>query len=431
MEVVMFGVDAGFALPAVGDERAIGGSGVVKAGDVVAFRVGRGIGRLQIVTEEHRAGVRRIGLEHLPRPGIHGHPADPAAGGKNEVAAMHVVPRRFPPAGAELVACGARVVGEHEPVRQRDLDPLEHRLDGPALGGALVGAGDKKPTVGQIRASKPGKVVGVPAGKGDVTKQSQFSRQIKELEAYFGVALTRRVGRRIEITSEGGLLAGLIRRHFGELDDFREAMNGRPVCVRIGSQGSLIDWLLLPRLAACRDALGGALIELEQLRSADIARGVADGRLDFGMVREDAIARELKRWPLGRIGYALFAPKSVWKAGVTVAEVLGTVPVGELLPGGQYSARWREWLSANGIKPQVAVRMPSFVHLARMTRESGLAAVLPEIAKVDFDEKKIVGKPMPWDHDRQIALIANTRSLDRAGIRAGADDRLAGVLGLG
>ncbi|MCX6872212.1 MAG: LysR family transcriptional regulator, partial [Verrucomicrobia bacterium] len=127
------------------------------------------------------------------------------------------------------------------------------------------------------------------AALGDVTKQSQFSRQIKELEGYFGVAFTRRVGRRIEIAPEGLRLADLIRRHFGELDDFREAMNGRPVCVRIGTQGSLIDWLLLPRLAACREALGGALVELEQLRSADIVRGVTDGRLDFGIVRDDAV----------------------------------------------------------------------------------------------------------------------------------------------
>jgi len=269
------------------------------------------------------------------------------------------------------------------------------------------------------------------AAKGEASKQSQFSRQIKELEGFFGVALTRRVGRRIEITADGLRLAGLIRRHFGEVDDFREAMNSRPVCVRIGTQGSLIDWLLVPRLAACRDALGGALVELEQLRSADIVRSVTDGRLDFGIVRNDAVTSGMKRWKLGKIGYALFAPKSVWKAGVAVEDVLRSVAVGELLPGGQYSNRWREWLEKAKIKPRVAVRMPSFVHLARMTRKTGLAAVLPEIAAVDFDPKKIVGKPMPWKHDRQIVLIANPRSLDRSGIRPGAAEKLADALRLG
>jgi hypothetical protein len=68
---------------------------------------------------------------------------------------------------------------------------------------------------------------------------------------------------------------------------------------------------------------------------------------------------------------------------------------------------------------------------ARMTRETGLAAVLPEIASVDFDAKKIGGKPMPWQHDRQIVLIANPRSLDRYGIRPGAVEKLAGALRLG
>jgi hypothetical protein len=66
-----------------------------------------------------------------------------------------------------------------------------------------------------------------------------------------------------------------------------------------------------------------------------------------------------------------------------------------------------------------------------MTRETGLAAVLPEIARVDFDAKKVVGEPMPWKNHRQIALIANTRSLDRSGIRPGAAEELAAALRLG
>lgn len=262
------------------------------------------------------------------------------------------------------------------------------------------------------------------AAKGDTTKQSQFSRQIKELEAYFGVPLTRLVGRRIEITPEGQRLADVIRQSFRDLDNFREAVNARPVSVRIGTQGSLIDWLLAPRLAACCDALGG-LIEIEQLRSADIVRSVMDGRLDFGIVRESAVTPEMKRWKLGTIGYALFAPKSVWKANATVQDVLRTEPVGELLPGGQFSSRWREWLTTNKIAPRVAVRMPSFVHLARMVWQSGVAAVLPEIASVDLNPKDIVGKPMPWKHDRPMVLIANARSLDRAGIRSDASECLA------
>ncbi len=56
----MFRVDAGFTFPAVGDERAAGGRGVVEAGDVVALGLRRGVRRLEVVAEENRAVVGRV-----------------------------------------------------------------------------------------------------------------------------------------------------------------------------------------------------------------------------------------------------------------------------------------------------------------------------------------------------------------------------------
>lgn len=263
------------------------------------------------------------------------------------------------------------------------------------------------------------------AAKGDTTRQSQFSRQIKELEGYFGIQLTRLVGRRIEITPEGLVLARLIRRYFGELDDFREAMNGRQVSVRMGAQGSVIEWLVVPRISRCRDALGGAIMELEQMRSAEIVRGVADGRLDFGIVRDSALAPGTKHWKLGVIRYALFAEAKLWDGGGTVASVMGSADVAGLLPGGEFDNRLRGWLAAKKISPRVVARLPSFIHLARLVGGGNVAAVLPEIAKVEFEGKRIMEKPIPWKEGRQVTLIANARSLERTGIPEGAAERLA------
>lgn len=162
-----------------------------------------------------------------------------------------------------------------------------------------------------LRVSEAGSLTA--AARGDVTRQSQYSRQIKELEGFFGVALTRRVGRRIEITDEGMRLANVIRRQFRELDDFRESMAGRSVSVRFGSQGSVIEWLLLPRLGETAKALGNAMIEVEQMRTMDVVRAVSDGRLDFGIAREDSLAPETMRWRLGSVGYAVFAAKAHWR----------------------------------------------------------------------------------------------------------------------
>jgi DNA-binding transcriptional LysR family regulator len=266
------------------------------------------------------------------------------------------------------------------------------------------------------------------AAQGDVVRQSQYSRQIKELEGFFGVALTRRVGRRIEITEEGHKLALVIRRQFSELDTFREAMAGRCVRVSFGSQGSVIEWLLVPRFAEMSRVLGYVTIEAEQMRSMDVVRAVADGRLDFGIVREDALPPETKRERIGPIGYAVFAAAALWKGSGSATELLGKVPVAELLPGGQFVQRWQQWLSEAKLRPQVVARVSSFTDLARVVQHGHVAAVLPDMAAVDFDPKKFRHDRIAALKPRTLALISNSRSLDRVGIRAGAVADLVEIL---
>jgi DNA-binding transcriptional LysR family regulator len=264
------------------------------------------------------------------------------------------------------------------------------------------------------------------AAKGDPTKQSQFSRQIKELEGFFGVALSRRVGRRIEITEEGQRLSLVIRRHFRELDDFREAMSGRCVSIRFGSQGSVINWMLIPQLDPIRATLGNVTVELEQMRSGE----VVDGRVDFGIVREDAAPAELQRWPLGKVGYAMFAENRLWQDHPSTEKLVQSVPCAGLLGGGQFSERWDEWLAKQGLVPKVAARVSSFLDLARVVQAGRAAAVLPDLAAVDFDPARFSYRLIPALRARKLVLIANPRSLQRAGVATGIAATLAALLRL-
>lgn len=268
------------------------------------------------------------------------------------------------------------------------------------------------------------------AAQGDSIRQSQFSRQIKELEGFFGVALTRRVGRLIEITEAGRQLALIIRRQFRELDDFRESMADRSVSIRIGSQGSVIDWLLLPRLGEIRSALGGVIVELEQSRTLDVVRAVSDGRLDFGIVREDSLPPETKHWQLGSVGYAIFAANSMWKGCASALELAAKAPVAELLAGGQFSGRWQEWLREKNLRPHVLTRVPSFTNLARLVQGGHAAAVLPEMAAVDFAPKQFRQERIAALKPRGLVLIANARSLDRTGVSSDATVQLSKALKL-
>ena len=145
----MFGVDAGFAFPAVGDERAAGGRRVVEAGDVVALGVAGGVRRLEVVAEENRAVVGRVRAEHCPSSGSHWNRFDLFTGRKDEIAASHLSGRSFPPAGAELETLGSIVVSEGMARGQRHFDSLEHRFDRLVVGRALVSASEQEAVVAE------------------------------------------------------------------------------------------------------------------------------------------------------------------------------------------------------------------------------------------------------------------------------------------
>src|SRR5688572_4142457 len=86
------------------------------------------------------------------------------------------------------------------------------------------------------------------AAKGDPAKQSLFSRQIKELEEFFGAELIRRKGRGISLTEAGARLNAIARECLTALSDFKSDCKGQPVELAIGAGDSLIQWVLLPRL---------------------------------------------------------------------------------------------------------------------------------------------------------------------------------------
>jgi hypothetical protein len=54
--------------------------------------------------------------------------------------------------------------------------------------------------------------------------------------------------------------------------------------------------------------------------------------------------------------------------------------------------------------------------------------VLPELAAVEFDSKKIEQRPIAALSIRKMVLIANARSIDRAGLSANAAQKLANLL---
>src|SRR6266516_2961211 len=146
------------------------------------------------------------------------------------------------------------------------------------------------------------------AAKGDPTKQSLFSRQVKELEEFFGAELMRRKGRGVVLTAAGERLNVVARECFASLWDFKTECKGLPVEIVIGAGESIIRWLLLPKLAEVRKSLPNVKLKCLNLPTREVVRRLSDGLIDFGVLRKDAVSSPLRVAALGMMGYSLFLP---------------------------------------------------------------------------------------------------------------------------
>jgi DNA-binding transcriptional LysR family regulator len=247
------------------------------------------------------------------------------------------------------------------------------------------------------------------AANQNATRMSLFSKQIKELETFFGAALTRRLGRTVQLTEAGRQLAQLARAYLSGLEDFQRTCQGVPQTLSIGSGNSVLEWLLLPQIAKLRNALPQTRFELHTGRTGDLVQRLADMSVDLALIREDAVLRPLKCQRLFLMTYSLFvlAPKLTpeqLRAG------LGGIPLATSV-GGQF----REHLAVAAIKAKwdlkIELSCSSFTQAARAVATGAFGGVLPSLARSEFAPREIVEFELPFlkSYARPVAVAWNPR----------------------
>lgn len=224
----------------------------------------------------------------------------------------------------------------------------------------------------------------------DPTRVSLFSRQLRELESFFGARLARRRGKKIALTDAGHELAGLARRHFIALTDFARRCTGKPLDVRLGAGASVTEWILMPQLPALRKALRGSQVKLIRERSELLATRVRDLRLDVAIVREDAVVHPLKTLPFAKFGYALFVPRRLmngsprhWKRWLPQLPLISPTE-------GWTRERVDAAATAAGLELRIEVEGASATLAVRALREGHYAAILPKIASTELAGADVV-----------------------------------------
>ncbi len=265
------------------------------------------------------------------------------------------------------------------------------------------------------------------AAGGDPGKQSLYSRQIKELETFFGVELKVRRGKGMVLTNAGQQLARLIRSHLLGLAEFQRTAKSLPQNISIGSGNSVIEWILVPRMGALSKALPEARFECRADRTRVIVSRLLDLTLDVGIIKEEALQRPLKSKPLATVTYSLFVPKKLSPDvnASNLRKCLAQIPLATAM-----GATFRETLERGagklGWPLKIVMSCSSFTQAARLVLSGNYGGVLPGIARVDFDPSCVTEIPLPFlkNYSRKLRIAWNPRLMDVRPIIARAVDAL-------
>lgn len=267
-----------------------------------------------------------------------------------------------------------------------------------------------------IEVAKAGSIAA--AARGDSARQSLYSRQIKELEEFFGVELANRRGKVLALTRPGWELVRLASESLCLLDDFKSRSRSLPYRFTIGAGDSLHAWVAAPVLAEIQRRGLPWLFALENLRNSDIPAKLRNMDVDFGLVRTSALAAEgLESRVIRSMDYALYVPAALGGSKVRGREedfnrLLDMFPLAMLGGGSGFHASLKRNCAEFGIKLRVHCETQSFPFAARMLESGAFMAILPCMAEPELGEGFMkVTHPALDRLSRSISLAWNPRLL--------------------
>jgi DNA-binding transcriptional LysR family regulator len=253
------------------------------------------------------------------------------------------------------------------------------------------------------------------AAPGDLVRQSQYSRQLRELSEFFGCEVAQRRGKLLKLTEQGSRLAELGRSHLRSLQDFKSECASEHIDYTIAAGDSVIHWLVIPRIGLLMAKTPGIRFATTNVRTNEVIQQLSDGRADFGIVRKDAVPTGLKTAPLGILNYIAAVPVALCrpKKLPTLKEVLAEFPLAAQTTDGQFSQRLREIASKFDLDLSPALACQSFPQTLVAVRSGGFSAILPEIALQHFDQGKIhrIRGEELTSLDRPLTLAWNPRAM--------------------
>ncbi len=213
----------------------------------------------------------------------------------------------------------------------------------------------------------------VRAAEGDPTRQSQYSRQLKELEDFFQTALVERYGKHVRLTAQGRELARISRFFLLGISNFQRGCLAEGQVYRIGASATFILAFLLKVLAATGFTQSGIRFQVETASNDDIERRLHELTLDFGVVTRESLSRPLQTAELGGCGLRLWVPRGLCRSEQHARRAFKQRKLPLALALNELPPAAVDFLREN----EPVLNCESFVQAQLALCEDGMAALLP------------------------------------------------------
>ncbi len=251
------------------------------------------------------------------------------------------------------------------------------------------------------------------AARGDPTRQSQFSRQLRELEEYFGAELISRGRGTFMLTSAGKALHHLVRTQFAAMEELHRTCEQQPVEICLGAGESLLQWLVLPRLARIRQRLPKTAWTLQNLQTEEIVTRLAEGRTDLGIITRDSVQKTMRMAPLGVMGFALVFPRGLLKnpSSTNTSVLLQQLPLAVMEGHSRLNEALEDLAGKAQVTLNIQLRCSSLTQIVEAVKGLGFAGLLPLLAKPALASAQLEWRDFPSTKalNRTLALAWNPR----------------------
>ncbi len=211
------------------------------------------------------------------------------------------------------------------------------------------------------------------------------SERLRDMEVAGKVRLLARARRGVTPTEAGEALAHharLILRQVAQMrGELAEHAKGLRATIRLAANTAAVSEFLPERLGHWMAAHPRIDIELKERQSTEIARAVATGLADIGVLSAAVDTAGLQLYPFAIDRLVAVLPRDHALANrkhVSLAEILRSDIVG--LSGGALQEHIESHAARAGLRMKVRVRVRTFDGICRMAADGAGPGVVPEIA---------------------------------------------------